>query len=63
MAAFTSLPTVRTMLAELQAVPQQTIPIADRKHIIGRIKACLIERADDFRTAEFTDLRRDGAFQ
>ena len=51
------------MLAELQAVPQQTIPIADRKHIIGRIKACLIERADDFRTAEFTDLRRDGAFQ
>ena len=62
MSAFTDLPTVRTMLAELHAVPQQTIPIADRKHIISRIKACLIERADDFRKAEFEDLRRDAAF-
>ena len=50
------------MLAELQAVPQHTIPLAARKHIIGRIKACLIERADDFRDAEFADLRRPALF-
>lgn len=50
------------MLAVLKSVPQNTIPLKDRKHIIGRIKACLIERADDFRAAEFTDLRRDKDF-
>ena len=50
------------MLSEIQQVPQQTIPLADRKHIIERIKACLVDRADDFRAAEFKDLRRDAAF-
>ena len=50
------------MLAELQQVPQATIPLADRKHIISRIKACLEERADDFRAAEYADLRRDAGF-
>ena len=42
---FTPLETLRGMLSELQAVPQHTIPIESRKHIIGRIKACLVERA------------------
>lgn len=60
--AFTTLAAVRGMQAELEAVPQHTIPLADRKHIISRIKACLIERADDFRAAEFSDLRRPAGF-
>ena len=50
------------MLAELQAVPQHTIPIPHRKHIIERIKACLVERADEFRKAEYDDLRRPAKF-
>jgi aldehyde dehydrogenase (NAD+) len=61
-ADFTTLPEVRGMLAELQAVPQHTIPIPERKHVIERIKACLIERADAFREAEFADLRRPAKF-
>jgi aldehyde dehydrogenase (NAD+) len=60
--SFTPIPQLQGMLAELQAVPQHTIPLADRKHIIERIKACLIERADSFRDAEFADLRRPAAF-
>ena len=50
------------MVAELQAVPQHTIPLPERRHIIERIKACLMERADAFRVAEFTDLRRPADF-
>ena len=61
-AKFTSISEAQSMLRDLQQVPNLTIPIADRKHIIARIKACLIERADDFRKAEFADLRRDAAF-
>jgi acyl-CoA reductase-like NAD-dependent aldehyde dehydrogenase len=61
-APFTALPALRGMVAELQAVPQHTIPLADRKHIIGRIRACLVERAADFRAAEFADLRRPAGF-
>eukprot|EP00937_MAST-01D_sp_MAST-1D-sp2_P001884 g1884.t1 len=61
-ADFTTIPALRGMLAELQAVPQHTIPLADRKHIIERIKACLVERADAFREAEFSDLRRPSGF-
>lgn len=61
-APFTTLPTLRGMVAALQAVPQHTIPLAARKHIIGRIRACLLERAADFRAAEFADLRRPAGF-
>jgi len=61
-APFTEIPALQSMVNELKSVPQQTIPLEDRKHIITRIKACLIERADDFRTAEFNDLRRDAGF-
>ena len=61
-APFTEIPALQSMVNELKSVPQQTIPLEDRKHIISRIKACLIERADDFRTAEFNDLRRDAGF-
>jgi hypothetical protein len=56
---FTPLADVRVMLSALQQVPQTRIPVDARKHIIGRIKACLVERADAFRAAEFKDLRRD----
>eukprot|EP00605_Chrysophyceae_sp_TOSAG23-4_P000832 GSChrysophyteH1.ASY1.ANO1.922.1 assembled CDS len=59
---FTTIPEVQSMVKDLQQVPNLTIPISDRKHIIARIKACLIERADDFRAAEYADLRRDAAF-
>jgi aldehyde dehydrogenase (NAD+) len=63
MSAFTTIPEVRKMATDLQnANPQNTIPIKDRKHIIERIKAWLIERADDLRAAEYTDLRRDTGF-
>ena len=61
-ADFTTIPTLKGMVSELQAVPQLTIPIPHRKHVIERIKACLIERADDFRQAEYTDLRRPAKF-
>ena len=61
-ADFTTIPAVKAMVAELQAVPQSTIPIPDRKHIIERIKACLVDRADAFRDAEFKDLRRPADF-
>ena len=33
-AEFTSLPELRTMLADLRAAPQHTIPLEARKHII-----------------------------
>eukprot|EP00943_MAST-04B_sp_MAST-4B-sp1_P000210 g210.t1 len=60
MSAFTTIPEVQKMATDLQnANAQNTIPINDRKHIIERIKAWLIERADDLRAAEFADLRRD----
>ena len=52
-AEFTTLPAVKAMVSQLQAVPQHTIPIADRKHILLRMKACLVEQADAFREAEF----------
>ena len=63
MAAFTSIEDVQKMVLDLRnANPQNTIPIKDRKHIIERIKAWLIERADDLRAAEHADLRRDVGF-
>ena len=37
-AAFTSVPALRQMVTALQAVPQHSIPIAHRRHVLQRIK-------------------------